>query len=208
MNPSPPSAVTTRLNLSQRLQAGPLVMDGAMGTLLNERGIPFNECFELANVDRRALVAEVHRAFLNAGAQGLHTNTFGLNRFRLSNHGLPRRLSEFAEAAANVAREVAGVENYVIASLGPTGIAMEPIGRVAKAEVRQGNPSPHNITSQWAPRRFNQRTSTTAAARFPKNAEPNVDVECPIHNQAPANDSPVIRICHRTIHVTASNGVH
>ncbi len=137
MSSPPPQAKTSRPALKVRLEGTPLVLDGAMGTLLNERGIAFNECFEQANVDRAQLVADVHRAFLDAGAEGIHTNTFGLNRYRLGGHGLTRRLQEFADAAQNNARKVAGDQRYVIASLGPTGVAIEPIGRVAHVEARQ-----------------------------------------------------------------------
>ena len=137
MNSSQSQANQTRLALSERLKGTPLVLDGAMGTVLNERGVAFNECFEQANVDRAQLVIEVHRAFLDAGAEGVHTNTFGLNRYRLGNHGLTRRLHEFAAAAQENARGAAGEQRYVIASLGPTGVAIEPIGRVAHIEARQ-----------------------------------------------------------------------
>lgn len=136
MSSPPPQAKTSRPPLRKRLASNPLVLDGAMGTVLNERGIAFNECFELANVDRAQLVTSVHRTFLDAGSEGVHTNTFGLNRYRLGGHGLTRRLQELAEAAAANARQAAGDQRYVIASLGPTGVAIEPIGRVAHAEAR------------------------------------------------------------------------
>ena len=136
-SPPPKQALSSRPALKKRIAGTPLVLDGAMGTVLNERGIAFNECFEQANVDRAQLVTDVHRTFLDAGAEGVHTNTFGLNRYRLGGHGMSRRLQEFAEAASNNARQAAGDQRYVIASLGPTGVAIEPIGRVARIEARQ-----------------------------------------------------------------------
>jgi methionine synthase / methylenetetrahydrofolate reductase (NADH) len=135
---TPPQSLADpgRADLRERLLAGPLVFDGAMGTMLNERGVAFNECFELCNIDRAQQVADIHRAFLDAGAEGVHSNTFGANRYRLAQHEMGRRLGEFIAAGVQLARETAGPNRYVIASLGPTGIAIEPIGRVSRIEAR------------------------------------------------------------------------
>lgn len=139
MDSSPSSvmpASAPRLDLRHRLAQGPLVLDGAMGTALNERGIAFNECFELVNVQRPELVADVHRMYLEAGAEGVHTNTFGANRYRLSKFDEGRRLQEVIEGAVALSREAAGGARFVVGAIGPTGVEIEPFGRVSREEAR------------------------------------------------------------------------
>ena len=122
--------------LQDRLRSGVLVLDGGTGTQLYEHGIPFTACFEAVNLERPELVQAIHRAFLDAGADAIQTNTFGANRFRLAKHGQPERVAEFAAAGARLAREVAGDQAWVLGSLGPLGVELEPIGRLEAAEAR------------------------------------------------------------------------
>ncbi|NJO82685.1 MAG: bifunctional homocysteine S-methyltransferase/methylenetetrahydrofolate reductase, partial [Blastochloris sp.] len=82
----------------ERLTEKPLLADGAMGTLLHARGVPVNACFEQLNMTRPALVTEIHRAYLNAGAEMIETNTFGANRYRLAEYGLETRVAQFIRA--------------------------------------------------------------------------------------------------------------
>lgn len=107
-----------------------------MGTALNERGIAFNECFELVQLQRPELIGEVHHSYLEAGAEGVHTNTFGANRYRLAKFDEGRRLQEVIEAAVQIAREAAGDARFVVGAMGPTGVEIEPFGRVARDEAR------------------------------------------------------------------------
>lgn len=122
--------------LREALATRVLVLDGAMGTELHERGIPFHKGFEQANLEHPERVAAVHRAYREAGAEVLLTNTFGGNRFRLGRHQLADRQQEILEAGARLAREAAGGETWVLGSLGPLGVEMEPIGRLGRDEVR------------------------------------------------------------------------
>ena len=59
-----------------------------MGTVLHTRGVNFDECFDALNLTKPALVAEVHREYIEAGSQIIQTNTFGANRYKLARHGL------------------------------------------------------------------------------------------------------------------------
>ncbi len=59
-----------------------------MGTMLHARGISFDECFDALNLTKPALVAEIHREYIEAGSQIIQTNTFGANRYKLARHGL------------------------------------------------------------------------------------------------------------------------
>src|SRR5512134_1171886 len=69
------------------LASAPLLADGAMGTLLHAHGIEFDRCFDELNLSQPALVASLHRAYLDAGSQIIETNTFGANRYKLARHG-------------------------------------------------------------------------------------------------------------------------
>src|SRR6267143_2160038 len=71
----------------QRLEQGVVLADGAMGTILYDRGIPFDRSFDLLNVQEPALVQSIHRDYIRAGAELIETNTFGASRIRLATHG-------------------------------------------------------------------------------------------------------------------------
>src|SRR3989304_1066591 len=87
-----------------RLARGPLLADGAMGTMLYARGVPFDQCFDALNVDRPDLVTAIHGEYIAAGAELIETNTFGANRFKLSLHGLEDRVHATNVAGAAAAR--------------------------------------------------------------------------------------------------------
>jgi methionine synthase / methylenetetrahydrofolate reductase(NADPH) len=99
-----------------------VVFDGAMGSLLYERGVFVTQNFEQLNVARPDLVKKIHADYLAAGAQVIETNTFGANRFRLDRYGLVNEVRSFNLAGARIAREVAGDAAYVAGSIGPTGL--------------------------------------------------------------------------------------
>src|SRR3954465_5815442 len=86
----------------------PHVFDGAMGTMLYQKGIFINRCYDELNVNSAELVKDLHRAYLKAGAELLETNTFGANRIKLTEHGLDGQLREINARAAQIAKEVAG----------------------------------------------------------------------------------------------------
>jgi methionine synthase / methylenetetrahydrofolate reductase (NADH) len=124
--------------LLERLARGPLLADGAMGTLLYGRGVPFDQCFDQLNVTRPALVESVHREYLDAGAELIETNTFGANAARLAVHGLEddaRLIARQGVKVARAAREIVGVGAFVAGSLGPLGRPMEPFGSVSASEA-------------------------------------------------------------------------
>ncbi len=108
-----------------------LVADGAMGTTLFEMGLESGGCPELLNVERPELVARVHSAFVEVGADIVLTNTFGGNRRRLALHGAENRVVELNAAAVRIARQVAedAARTVLVAgSIGPTGDLFEPLG--------------------------------------------------------------------------------
>jgi methionine synthase / methylenetetrahydrofolate reductase(NADPH) len=99
-----------------------LVFDGAMGSLLYERGVFVTQNFEQLNVARPEVVRRIHQDYLDAGAHVITTNTFGANRFCLERHGLVGEVHAYNLAGARLAREVAGAQAYVGGSIGPTGL--------------------------------------------------------------------------------------
>ncbi len=105
----------------EALAQGVLVVDGAMGTQLYERGVLYSACFEELNLSRPELVKKIHDDYVRAGAQVIATNTFGANSLRLEKHGLSARVADINDAAVRIAREAAGSRAYVAGNIGPSG---------------------------------------------------------------------------------------
>lgn len=122
-----------------RLSSEILVADGAMGTLLHSRGIAFDQCFDALNLNAPALVADIHRAYIEAGAQIILTNTFGANRFKLARHGLEDKVAEINRAGVELARRAIAAsfkEVFIAGDAGPLGVRLSPFGRVQPEEAR------------------------------------------------------------------------
>ena len=121
----------------------PVLADGAMGTLLNSRGIFINRCYDELNLSNPALILAVHEEYLQAGAEILETNTFGANRFRLTRHGIGDKVRDINAAGARLARQAvehlrakqAG-EAWVAGAVGPLGVRLEPLGKTGLDEAR------------------------------------------------------------------------
>jgi methionine synthase I (cobalamin-dependent) len=117
---------------------GPILADGAMGTILFEAGLTSGDSPERWNVERPDVIRGIHRAYRAAGSRILLTNTFGGNRFRLALHGLDTRVAEFNEAAARLAAEVAhapGSRAVVAGDIGPSGGILAPLGDLERADA-------------------------------------------------------------------------
>lgn len=108
--------------IAQRLTKGTLVADGAMGTLLQSRGLSVGQPPELWNLTRPETVKEIHAAYLHVGCDLITTNTFGGNRSRLKVYGLERQVAEINLAAVRLAREACPPGRFVAGSVGPTGM--------------------------------------------------------------------------------------
>jgi homocysteine S-methyltransferase len=112
-----------------------LVCDGAMGTMLYSRGIFLNRCFDELNLTHPDLVAEVHQAYVRAGADVIETNTFGANRIKLAGFGLSDQLAKINDLGAKIARQAARDQAFVAGAIGPIGIRVEPWGKTGLDEA-------------------------------------------------------------------------
>ncbi len=127
------------MNLLEIISQKTLLADGAMGTVLHSRGVSFDKCFDELNLNNPAAVADIHREYIEAGAQLIITNTFGANRFKLGKHGLQSQLKEINRAGVELARRAVAAsfkENVLVAGdVGPLGVRIAPYGRVKPEEA-------------------------------------------------------------------------
>ncbi|HEU4415930.1 MAG TPA: bifunctional homocysteine S-methyltransferase/methylenetetrahydrofolate reductase [Candidatus Angelobacter sp.] len=130
-------------DLLTRLKEGPVLCDGAMGTLFYAKGVFINKCYDELNLTQPDMVRNIHQEYLNAGAEIIETNTFGGNSFRLARHGLADQVAEINRKGAALAREAADAFNLkkaadvlVAGSVGPLGIRIEPLGKTSREEAR------------------------------------------------------------------------
>ena len=128
------------MNLFEILSQKTLLADGAMGTMLHARGVSFTKCFDELNLTSPAAVADIHREYIEAGAQLIITNTFGANRFKLDKHGLYDSLTEINRAGVELARRAIAAsykdDVLVAGDIGPLGVRIAPYGRVQPEEAR------------------------------------------------------------------------
>ncbi|MFZ9886052.1 MAG: bifunctional homocysteine S-methyltransferase/methylenetetrahydrofolate reductase [Myxococcota bacterium] len=113
------------------LGQGPVVFDGATGSVLYERGVYLNKCFDELNLSNPELVGDVHRDYAAVGADVVQTNTYGANRISLARHGLVDKVGAICEAAVRIAREAVGDRAFVAGAIGPTGLLPKDLMRTA-----------------------------------------------------------------------------
>jgi methionine synthase I (cobalamin-dependent) len=112
-------------------EGGPILADGAMGTMLFANGLQFGDPPEVWNLSHPDVVRRIQRAYLAAGSRIILTNTFGGNRLRLGLHGLSERVDELNRTAAILARaevDAAGGSALVAGDIGPSGEIVQPLG--------------------------------------------------------------------------------
>jgi homocysteine S-methyltransferase len=141
--PDEPGSLTERERFRIWLRRRPLLLDGAMGTLLYSRGVPQRACLDELVLTRPEIVSTIHLEYVEAGADAIETNTFGANRFRLATHGLEKlagRLNRRGAQLAREARETSGKEVLIAGSIGPlgaTGRLPSPHPGIARAAFRE-----------------------------------------------------------------------
>jgi len=126
-----------RSAFDQLVTEGVLIGDGAMGTMLYQRGVFLNRCFDELNVTDPKLVRGVHTRYVEAGADFVETNTFGANRLKLSRFGLATDVSRINQAGVRIAREAVGDSVLVVGSMGPLGCELTEHGPITHSEAAQ-----------------------------------------------------------------------
>jgi len=111
------------------------LMDGAIGTVLYQRGVFVNVCYDELNLTQPDLVLGVHADYVRAGSELIETNTFGANPVKLSSFGLEDRTEEINDSAARLAVRAAQGRSVVLGSIGPLGIRIEPWGPTSVDEA-------------------------------------------------------------------------
>lgn len=119
--------------LRDAIEAGKIVLDGAMGTQLMARNVTGNN--ELWGAEHPDELAEIHRAYIDAGANVILTNTFGGSRLKLAKVRLGERVAELNRRLAEIAVKAAGNDAYVLGDVGPTGEFLEPMGTMTEDEM-------------------------------------------------------------------------
>jgi methionine synthase I (cobalamin-dependent) len=121
--------------IEKLLSTGPVMIDGAWGTQLQQRGLPVGACPDAWSLSQPDKVEEVARAYVEAGSQIILTNTFGANRFILARHHLADRVAEVNRAGVAASCRAAAGRAKVFASIGPTGVLLM-MGQVSEAELK------------------------------------------------------------------------
>ncbi|MGB2695721.1 MAG: bifunctional homocysteine S-methyltransferase/methylenetetrahydrofolate reductase [Dehalococcoidia bacterium] len=122
------------------IERRPLLADGAMGTLLRDRGVPANACLDEQNLSNPELVQTIHRDYLTAGAEIIETNTFGGSRLRLRSFGLADKQREINAHGVELAREATrdcGHQAFVAGAIGPVGVGFASGGDVTLKQARR-----------------------------------------------------------------------
>jgi len=114
-----------------------VVFDGAMGTMLYAKGVFINQNYDELDLRAPDLIREVHRAYVEAGAEVIETNTFGASKSKLTGYGLETQVHAINKAAAELAREEAGDNVLVAGAVGPLGVRLEPYGPTSLDEARE-----------------------------------------------------------------------
>ncbi|MBE2222194.1 MAG: bifunctional homocysteine S-methyltransferase/methylenetetrahydrofolate reductase, partial [Anaerolineae bacterium] len=123
-----------------RLGERPLLLDGSMGALIHAKGVPADSSLDSINLQNPSIVAEIHREYIEAGADIIETNSFAANRFKLAEHGLQNEVAAINQAAVDVARRViaSSFKPVLLAgSIGPLGATLAPLGRVSVVQAAE-----------------------------------------------------------------------
>ncbi len=123
-------------NVLQRIKDGEVLLsDGAMGTLLIDRGVELNQCFESINLSQPEVLEDIARSYFEAGADMIHANTFGASPMKLALYSLEDKYKEINQAAVRAVRNAIGAKAIVSASMGSCGRLLKPYGDAGSDDV-------------------------------------------------------------------------
>ena len=122
----------------ERVERGPVIVaDGAIGSLLMERGLEAGGCPEALTLEHKELLRDIAVGYVEAGAELVQTNTFGASPLKLASYGLEQKTEEINRRAVSAVREAVGDDVYVSGSCGPSGRILEPYGDTPPGNVRR-----------------------------------------------------------------------
>ncbi len=127
--------------IKEQLNKRPLLLDGAMGTILQLNGLKSGECSEEWNISHPQVVQKIHQEYIKAGADIILANTFGASRIKLSSFSRDTNILNINEIAVNIAKDAIDKERnlekriFIAGSVGPTGKILEPYGDLKINEV-------------------------------------------------------------------------
>jgi len=121
--------------LLERLNDEILICDGAMGTMLIQKGMPEGECPDYWGIKRHKILRLIHNEYINCGADIIITNTFGANWAKLKKYNLEKKLGEINRIAVEVAKEASAGRAHVFGEIGPTGEYLKPVGSIEAEEM-------------------------------------------------------------------------
>ncbi|MEA3462935.1 MAG: bifunctional homocysteine S-methyltransferase/methylenetetrahydrofolate reductase [Bacteroidota bacterium] len=136
------------ISFEEYLKDNLVLLDGAMGSLIYEKGVFIDKCYDELNLSRPELIGSIHEEYVRSGARVIETNTYGANRFKLKSHNLLDQMEEINRKGVELAREAAGDEVYVAGSMGPSGLEIEPWGDTTLEEVFEGYANQAEIINQ------------------------------------------------------------
>jgi homocysteine S-methyltransferase len=119
------------VDFKELIKQGTVLLDGAMGTMLQNAGLEAGAAPELLNIDKPELIEDIHRKYVEAGSQIVYANTFGANRYKLKNNSV----KEIISAGISIAKKACGKKALVALDIGPIGQLLEPSGTMTFEEA-------------------------------------------------------------------------
>ena len=123
------------MNILDKIKTSGLLFDGAMGSMIINAGLDTNFVSDYWNMENPKAIKNIHKAYFDAGADIVTTNTFGASRIKLKKANLDQHITEINKNAVIIAREAAENGKFVAGDLGPTGEMMAPFGTVSLDQV-------------------------------------------------------------------------
>ena len=127
--------MTKSFKIKNLLNKQVIILDGATGTELQEKGMPSGVCPEIWCLENPTVIQGVHASYQKAGAQVVYTCTFGANRFKLKQYGVKKDVYLVNLELARLARQACGEKTLVAGDIGPTGLFVEPFGPLSFEEA-------------------------------------------------------------------------
>lgn len=122
------------MDIRKKLKNGRLILDGAMGTMLQKNGLEFGELPEILNIISPEIVIDIHKKYIRAGSNIISTNTFGANEIKIKDTSYT--VEQLIKAAVKNAKKAIGDrEIYIALDIGPIGELLEPMGTLSFDEA-------------------------------------------------------------------------